>query len=90
MSSTAIKSFLCSIPRESRSMGRGESSVRIEIGVIASDHMASCGEVLRCDIVRVVSYKASQTSEVFHPPAGFVDILSFLFGPEVSRKCAPL
>jgi hypothetical protein len=46
VSSKAIKSFFNKIPREARSPGGGESSVRIGTEVITSDHRASCGEVL--------------------------------------------
>ncbi len=45
---------------------------------------------VRCDIFRVVSCEASQTSEGFHPPADFVDILSKSYGQEVLGKCASL
>jgi len=45
MSSPATKSFLCRIPREARSMGGGERSVRIGTRVFTSDHMTSWAEV---------------------------------------------
>ena len=55
--------------------GRGEIRAYMDRSTDFRPHGAVCRGV-GCVVFRVVSCEVSQTSEGFHPPADFVDIMS--------------